>query len=422
MPNQACNNFEQLFLILCSTQVLQIALGLGFCFFTNRMITPEQLGSWSGILFFFNIYALLTDGGLEVAAFDQDDFLPTIFATRLLLCIAPLLISFVLVFAGGLNHYWFFFATFFFLDKISNLLKINLDKNFQQAWASSQELLSFTFSNLWIITANWFCNMPETLPTLRICEKLFLLLFLLKNNLSKIRIDFNIDALKKILKKFALPSFGGSLAGIIIYDFMPFFLGVTQGSHQAGIFAKAFSLATLPLLLTTVFNRITTPLYAKSAKDLESCKNIFLKSQICKAIILTPAILFLQTTSSFWLPRLLGTGWSGSEPIYNILCIYAVFRCHYDDLGALINVGLGKPEMMAKNQLIHAGLTLLILPIILYNNSLKLTTQLFTIFMIIACIRLWTKILAELAVSKNDLEAAAHEIFNRSKNFIQTNF
>ena len=221
-----------------------------------------------------------------------------------------------------------------------------------------------------------------------------------------------------LVKKYALPCFGGTIAGIFIYDFLPFVLSLSVGNFAAGLFAKAFSLACLPMLITTVFNRITTPLYGRFALDQLCCKDIFLKSQIVKAVILLPIIFGLQQTAFAWLPILLGSRWIGIIPLYRILSLYALFRAHYDDLGALVNLGLGKPALLAKNQLLHAGLVLLSLPAQLYFKSVIFACVLSSVWMIVVCMRLWYQIFIELDITSTDILNSVMNLKNRGLSIV----
>lgn len=422
------SNLENLFVVLFSLQALQFVFSFLITPITSRMITPEQCGSWGKMLFLFNIYGIFTDLGLEVAASgneDSDDeivcqnfssiLLVRVFLSMIPVCSAILAISFF-----GKNLVFFLFYSIFFLfDKISNLLKIWFDKNFKQSTASQLELTAFLSSNLIASSACYFGFLQELLPFQKITEKIALFLFFFR---EKSRRNFstkiNFNYIFRLIRKFAIPGFGGTVASLVIYDFLPFILSLRLGNMEAGLFIRAFSLATLPMLVTTIFNRITTPLYAKSFLNLQSCKSIFLLSQITKSLLILPIILFLQNTSQLWITILCGGKWISIVPIYKTLCVYVIFRAHYDDLGALVNIGISRPGLMAKNQMLHAALIICCLPAIIYFKSIIFASTIFSLCMFLVCLNLWISIFAILEITQEDIFMTLLILKKRGQSFV----
>ena len=430
---------EHLFLILLSGQFLQFFLSFIFSFASSRLISPEEIGSWSQAFFGIKIYASLTDFSLETAAFEatpeannlssqapQQCHFSVLFWFRFFTSLAPLIIVILLrCLLGTVKLYFFLAALFFFFDRVGNLLKIALDKNFAQATAIKWELGSFIGSNFLLFFLGGLGVGGVLFSVQQICEKMFLLLGMLWYrgtifNLEKFTFGscFFSAHLRNLLKKYAFPALSGIFANVFIYDFLPFFLSISVSSHAAGLFAKAFSLACLPLLITTVFNRITTPLYGYHMHNLARCKSIFLQSQILKVVVLLPGIFFLQQTANLWLPLLLGARWHGVIPIYRILAVYAFCRSFYDDLGSLISLGLGQPSMMAKNQLFHAAMVVLSLPLLFYCKSVLLAAGFCSLCMLLACARLWYYLFEVLQITAKDIWANIINLKNRGVGFV----
>jgi O-antigen/teichoic acid export membrane protein len=422
------SNLENLFVVLFSLQALQFVFSFLITPITSRMITPEQCGSWGKMIFLFNIYGIFTDLGLEVAASGHEDSDETqshknfssILFVRVFLSIVPVCLAiFATSFFGKNLIFFLFYSIFFLFDKVSNLLKIWFDKNFEQQKASQLELSAFLSSNLIASSACYFGFLQELLPLQKITEKIALFLFFFREK-SQLNLSpkVNVNYIFTLIKKFAIPGFGGTMASLLIYDFLPFVLSVRLGNAEAGLFIRAFSLATLPMLVTTIFNRITTPLYAKSYLNPKSCRSIFLLSQITKALLIWPIILFLQNTSQVWIGILCGSRWIPIVPIYKILCVYVIFRAHYDDLGSLINIGISRPGLMAKNQMLHASLILLFLPSIIYFKSIIFASAVFSLCMFLVCINLWVNIFIILDITLEDIFTTLLILKKRGQSFV----
>lgn len=391
------------FISLLFGHVVQIFIGLVFSVCSSRIVTPAELGLWSSAIFFFNGYSMLTDLGLEIGVLERQvclnadkSFFQSVLLFRSLLSLIPFFVCLLIhLFLVRINIYIFFYAIFFWIDKTSNLCKVSNDKYFLQLKAMHWEISSFVGSNLLALFLSFSRIKGFFIPVQKIFEKAFLLFGLKDNEISL----FNYSKIYsghvlKIMKKFSLPTFVNNLAGLLLYDFIPFFIAFSQGVVAAGIYAKAFAVAAMPMLLTTVFNRVTTPLYAAKSGCLAECKKIFLKSQGVKFLIMVPIIFFMQLSARFWFCRIFGNQWLSAQPVFQILCFYVFARSFYDDLGPLVNIAMNKPFLLTKNQLFHAGYTVLILPLIYFSPNLLFIAALHSLGMILASAFLWKSIFA----------------------------
>ena len=414
--SQVAQGYKKTFFTLISTQILQTAFGFLFSFFTTRLINPEDLGRWSSSIFFFNIYSIFTDMGIEAGVFESDsdsndEKMIAAFTFRNILSFAPLLVSAFLYQQGSVDIFFLCYALFYWLDKTSNISKINLDINFRQKKASLVELVSFVFSSL-VGVLSVFLNMPIMLiPAQKISEKFFILIFSFQRNFLHIRTALkNMNRVGSIIKKFGFATLLSNIAGIFIYDFSPFFLSILLDSKSAGIYTKAFALATFPLLITSVFNRVTTPIYGKFSKDTQICRRVFLYSQIIKFIILAPLFAGLTITSKYWL-TLLGPQWQSALVVYKILNLYGFARCFYDDLGPLFNLAIGKPKSFAKIQLLYGLIIFTSSPLIFfYVNDLVTFAIINSCIMVFITLVSWAKAFKNLGLERSDFQEISNAL------------
>lgn len=381
--------------------MLQLFLGVFFNLATSRFVAVEVLGRWCSAIFVFNFYANLTDLGLESIIFEksdsQDIFFLEVFLLRTFLAGLPLF------FFGLLKLCCFkidttivLYGLYFLLDRTSNFCKLKLDKNFMHLRSSGLEMLALLCSYFVAVASLFLFGNVFFVPLQKIAEKSFLLGFGLAPFLFKVNCFANFEGFKKInrlfktqLLQFGASSFINSCSGLLIYDAMPFFISLFLNTGQAGIFAKAYGLATFPLFITLVFNRIMTPYFARTKNNLAKLKKLFFISQFVKLTILIPVFLALLVSASWWFVPLLGKQWASGLLIFRILLFYSFFRCFYEDLPPLFYIGFARPMYFAKNQAFYSILLVFFEGLSLYSKSLTLISISFVLCMFFATLRIW---------------------------------
>lgn len=399
------------FLFLSTFQGIQFILNFFCSAYFSRIISPQILGIWCTFSFCFSLYFAFIDLGVESSLFfkvtkeyDATAFC-SIFFFRFFFCLIPFFIAFfsILFFDFSQKYIFFLFSLFFVLEKISNIFRFWMDSLQEQMRQTTIDFFGQLLANSCALIFTIWGNYSFILPLQKIGEKFFIILFSYSKipNINVLRFDFNI--IKQSIKTFGIATLRSNLAGIFLYEFYPFLLAIMLGFDSAGIFAKSFSLATLPLLLTTVCNRITTPIYG-TMQETYDCKRIFLMSLFVKILVLIPALIFLAFFADRWIPILLGGQWLSVIGCYRILCFYSFGRALYDDIGPLFNLALKQPLVFAQYQLFQAFLVLFFMPVIFFTKSLKVTCIIASIIMLTTFFKIFYKICEIMFIDSNDFK------------------
>jgi O-antigen/teichoic acid export membrane protein len=143
-----------------------------------------------------------------------------------------------------------------------------------------------------------------------------------------------------------------------------FLIGMLSNTTQAGLYAKAFSMATFPVMLTGIFARLTVPLYTRYQFDREEMKKIFVNAQGIKMILLIPTQLAMGLFAHLWIPKLFGAQWLPMIPIYQMMTVYGIARAFFDDVPAIYLYGLRQPWVLTKSQILQSCIILLLGPLL----------------------------------------------------------
>jgi len=238
----------------------------------------------------------------------------------------------------------------------------------------------------------------------------------------KIGFAFDIKVAKLFLKTFGYATWLSGVFGLMLYHFMPFLIGVFSDSYQAGLYAKALMIATFPLSITDIFERLTTPLYSAYQTSMHDLKNVFMKTQAFKLFLLVPIQIFMGCTATIWIPFILGRQWVPMIPIYQVLVIYGIFRAFFDDVPALFLYGFKSPWELTRNQIGQAIIIITIGPGLVYLYQAFGGACAIALMMAVATIHFWTIVLKKLQSTPQDFFASCINIPTVMKNISARSF
>jgi len=218
----------------------------------------------------------------------------------------------------------------------------------------------------------------------------------------KIGFAFDKNVAKLFFKTFGYATWLSGVFGLMLYHFMPFLIGIVSNSYQAGLYAKAFMIATFPLSITDIFERLTTPLYSAYQKSMHDLKNVFMKTQAFKLFLLVPIQICMGLMASFWVPLVLGRQWIPMIPIYQILVIYGIFRAFFDDVPGLLLYGFKSPWELTRNQIGQAVIIIVIGPVLVYTYQAFGGACAIALTMSLATIHFWMIVLKKLGSTPRD--------------------
>ncbi len=407
------------------------AFSIFFSILMTRFLLPVDYGFIASKLFIFSLLNWLSDWGFEQAllAWSDGDFLKaagTHLSMRFAFGFLPVIILSIL---------WLFnlraieqsfivllvLACSFFFQKVGFTFKTVLEREGRLKRLAGLELFASIFS---IFLA--FCMAMRGFGALSLAGQLFVeraILLVGYFFACEQRIIFNFDLViaKKFFSTFGLPSTLSATFGLAIYDFMPFLIDRLSGVAEAGLYARSFSIATMPLMITGVFGRISNSLYCQNQFDQMALSKWFCSLQLLKGFLIVPAQLFLMITVPWWSTKLFSGRWAGLSQVYLILAIYGLVRSFYDDSTNLISIGFKAPWKFTESQAIHFLMIMTCGPILVYLFRAKGGAFAMAISMLLVTVRFWTIIFKFLALSVNKFfNLACSTLYFSASQFLQT--
>lgn|GEM_PF-2142754 len=419
---------------LLLSQYGSMVVSIFFTFWLARLLGPSEFGRFAIGVFSFDIYNAVTDWGWEQGVFlSSKDCQDAAYATNLFVrvlqgCVPLLGILGASILApgllsGGPKLIAVILASAFWCEKVSSTYKTILERTFALRRLAFFEMAALVGSFICAILAVCLGLGFLALPVQRLLEKLFLLLGYLVSSPWKFSLHVDFSLFKTWVTSFGFATLSGGLISLFLYDFVGAVVGVSSGVHDGGLYARSFKMATFPLMVTAVFNRITTPLYAHSSGDRPLIKETFLRAQLAKACLIVPAQLLLTVCAPWWIVRVLGEQWRAAVVLYQVLAVYGLVRAFYDDISAVFLYGLRYPWIHVQQHIVQACCMLvswlLLKPY--YQGSL-LGALVMSGGMCGVAVWIWRRVCISLDVGVSDLLSAMRDILVRIGSIIAACF
>ena len=409
-------------LALLAGQYGSMVISIFFTFWLARLLGPSDFGRFALGVFSLDIFNALTDWGWEQGVFvadhgSQDRAYATLFVVRGVLGSLPFVfLCCLLAYKPSLvsvssHHIMLMLAFAFWCEKISLTYKAILERAYALKRLAVLETAALVVSFSFAVIAVYLGYGVFALVLQRLLEKVFTLIGYAAVSPWRLGLDFDIHLLRHWITSFGFATWTGGLLGLFLYDFIGALVGLGSGVHSGGLYARSFKMATLPLMVTAVFNRITTSLYAHAGGDLEMIKQIFLKAQIVKAVLLIPVQGFLIVPAPWWIPLVLGEQWLGAVALYQLLACYGFVRAFYDDVPAVFVYGLRYPWIFIQQHLtqVCAMLAGWILAKNFFADAVLGSLVMF-IGMLCATTVLWVRVFVRLSINLKVVVAALRDI------------
>ncbi|MBM3894430.1 hypothetical protein FJ366_02435 [Candidatus Dependentiae bacterium] len=400
-----------------------------FTFWLARLLDPADFGRLVIGVFSLDIFNALTDWGWDQAILHEHEAqAEVVYAThlkiRFFLGLIPLL---VVAATGYVKNISFFsdvhgiallLALAFLFEKISLTYKTILEREYRLCQLAGLEIVSLVLSFVLALVSVKNGFGVSALVVQRLSEKIFLCAGYVYASSWRFSREFDFLLLKKWIHSFGIATACSGLVSLFLYDFMGAFIGVSHGTHQGGLYARSFKMATLPLIFTTVCGRLATPLYATNVGNLEQLKKIFLLAQMTKFLVILPIQAFLAFLAPVWMIIVLGESWRQAVPLYQLLCLYGALRAFYDDVPSLFLYGLRQPWIMFQQHLVQGG-ALFFATVVLCNflTGAFCGAVVMTIGMFVGVVVLWIRTFFALHISWNDCTDAIATIYRYTLNF-----
>lgn len=397
-------------LALMASNFSGTAFSVIFSILMTRFLLPSDYGLVASNLFIFTLFNWISDWGLEQAlmAWSDGDFFRAAgvhLTMRFAFGLIPIFFLTVFWLFGFCSFDRFFIllvlAGSFFFQKIGFTFKTVLEK-----FGTLRPLAGLEFAASTVAVFCAFCMAVRGFGALSLAGQLFIERFILFFGYffacsHKISFCFDRGIGQKFLMSFGIPLSLSATFGLAIYDFMPFLIDKISGVAQAGLYARSFSIATMPLMITGVFGRIANTIYTQNQFDKASLSKWFSALQVLKSVLIIPAQICLMLSSPWWSNLLFSGRWAGFWKVYIILAIYGLVRSFYDDSTNLISIGFKNPWKFTTNQAVHFCLIIFLGPVSVFYAGALGGAFAMAISMIFVTIRFWRIIFHFLALSPN---------------------
>lgn len=410
---------------LLLSQYGSMAVSILFTFWLARLLGPAEFGRFAIGVFSFDIFNALTDWGWEQGVFlapesEKNSAYATHFFVRGVQGVLPLLgILGVILVAPGFIPYELrlvgcVLALSFCLEKVSLTYKTILERSFALKRVAFFEFLGLLGSFLCALGAVKLGCGFIALPLQRLFEKAFILFGYVVASPWRFSSSMDFGLLRRWISSFGFATWSAGLVSLALYDFVGAFVGLSSGVVNGGLYARSFKMATLPLMVTTAFNRITTSLYAHASGDLETVKGIFLRAQFSKMLLIFPAQVFLAVTAPWWIVRVLGEQWAGAVVLYQLLTIYGGVRSFYDDVSAVFLYGMQYPWIHIQQHVVQVCCMIASWMFLKnYYAGAILGALVMSGGMVGVALWIWRRVFVDLAVSVHDVMSAVRDILLR---------
>lgn len=401
------------FLSLCLGQYGGMFCNMAFSIMLTRLLTPEDFGTLATLLFYLIGFNWLVEWGWEQGfiAHKELDFheaASTHLIIRAVLGAVPLL-TFLGLFALpgrtfliGDEYYLLALALIYWLEKVGTTYRTILEKKYCLQTLAGIEFFTIILSYLMALAAALVGWGVWSLVIQRACEKGIIALAYGYASPWKGGLAFRWSVMKIFFKSFGLSTWLGGIVSLTIYDFMPFLVGKMSSTYEAGLYAKAFTMATFPVMLTGIFNRLATPLYAQHQYDIPQIRSFFVKMQTIKMLILIPVQLGMAASAPQWIPWLLGTSWIPVIRVYQVMTFYGIMRAFFDDVPGVFLYGFKEPWELTKSQLLQSLIVITIAPIFVRSYQALGGALAMGCMLGIATVLFWYKTCRKLACSWRD--------------------
>lgn len=141
-----------------------------------------------------------------------------------------------------------------------------------------------------------------------------------------------------------------TLTGIFSYLFHNgdnIVVGRVLGASSLGIYDMAYKLSTLPITeVSVVINQVTFPVYVKIGEERKRLWRAFLRTLLLVTIVSVPIGLILIFFAKEIILIVLGSKWTGSIPVLQVLAVFGVVQAIASTANSLF-MGLKKQEYVS---------------------------------------------------------------------------
>lgn len=326
--------------------------------FLARLLDPKDFGLIGIITIFTNFAFLLSDLGFGAALIQRKDIgehhLDAVFSLNIMIglllsvlfvCISPLIAAFYD--EPSLRLITSITALSFVIASLSNanIALLRREMNFKRI--AIIQIASLAGSGIAsILLAFWGCGVWCLVFQSLIFQSIRTGVTWISSH-PKPHFKINGDARKDLF------GYGLNLTGFNVFNYWVrnadnFLVGKIIGPHALGIYSKAYTSMTLPILqITDVVSRVMFPALSSIQTDVSKVKMMYLKVIRCIALVTCPIALGLLAIARPFVLVVLGDKWVEVIPVLQILCIIGVIQGVSSSMGLLFT-SLGRTDLMLR--------------------------------------------------------------------------
>ncbi|MBT4594423.1 oligosaccharide flippase family protein [bacterium] len=403
---------------------------IAFTFALARLLCPSDFGAVATLLFFFDFFNWATEWGWEQGLMaNREAPLSRAASTHLWIRIVtgflPLLVIglfFPLVVKMIPPHRMTLLSILclaYFFEKMSLTYRTVLERTYKLKHLAAFEFSANVFSYTCAFIAAIFGLGAMSLVIQRLVEKMTMFFGYLWSSPWKFGIEWDLKIAKASFKTFGIASWSGGILALVAYTSMIPLISSLVGTHQAGLYSRAFSMGTFPIMLTAIFQRLTLPIYAHNQFKPDPIRRVFIKAQSYKFILLVIPQAMLAITSYWWIPIFLGPQWIEVIPVYQALAVYGIVRAFYDDVVPVLTYGFKRPWEIAKNHVVQAVIIVTLGPIAVISMKALGGAIVMSFSMVVVTLIFWRKVFDTIQCRRKDFILQFAIVFLRARRFVR---
>jgi len=193
-----------------------------------------------------------------------------------------------------------------------------LERHLNFKWLSVIEIIQSAIYNVMAASMAFYGHGPLSFSLALLCRTLVGSVLVNAVSRTPLSLNFDMARIKKHLA-FGLPYQAGVFANVLKDSISPIVIGLLLGAVKTGMINMASTIATFPVLLLGILNRVFFPAFSRAINDKAALEKLFrISIRLSNAFVAPIAIFILIMAEPFTL-HVFGEKWVGESTNYSYL-------------------------------------------------------------------------------------------------------
>lgn len=299
--------------------------------FLARNLSIEDYGFYGILFYLFTFIINFGDIGFAASIIRQKDnphieeqkviftaqFVLNTCATIIFFALTPLFCKFYKLPQSYSIYFMLVSISIFFLA-FKTIPTVRMERNLKFGWLSIVEIIQVALYNGIAVLLSYWNYGPYSFCIALLVRTVAGSLLVNIINPFPIRFKFNKSIIGHHLK-FGIPYQAGIFINLIKDSISPVIIGAVLGISSTGVVNMASTLASFPVLLLMVLNRLFFPAFSRAMDNKEELNFLFkIALRACNAFI-APVALFILIMCDPFIRYVVGSKWIVAKPLFYFL-------------------------------------------------------------------------------------------------------